>query len=165
MFWKVFRLAPLSVAVYPFFALQAWVATIIAWALSPLIAGISMATGKNEVRIFSLLYTHDASLDGGIEQGKDGYDPNANGFKLWWQRACWICRNPAYGFCAYIVGYPAEGSVIIFESGSPYPPVSHWTVIELKHGRRIFGYRNKSRWFGWKHAAIAGRHQLKSKPF
>jgi len=165
MFWKIIRLAPLSCAVYPLFALEAWIATLLAWVLSPLIAGVSMATGRNEVRLFWLFYTHDASLDGGIEQGKDGYDPNAQGLKLWWQRVCWICRNPAYGFCAYIVGCSADGSVIILERGSAYPPDHHLVVIELQSGFRIFGYRDGRRWFGWKHTPIAGRHQLKAKPF
>jgi hypothetical protein len=165
MLWKIVRLAPLSCAVYLFFAPIAMLATLLAWVLSPLIAGISMITGKSEVRLFALLYTHDASLDGGIEQGHDGYDPNAKGFKLWWQRVCWICRNPASSFDAYVLGYRADGSTIIFESGSPYPPIHYWTVIELKSGRRIFGYRHKGAWFGWKHEPIVGRYQLKAKPF
>jgi hypothetical protein len=75
MFWKIIRLAPFSVAVYPFLMPISWLVTLTAWALSPVIAGISMVTGKNEVGLFSLLYTHDASLDGGIEQSIDGYDP------------------------------------------------------------------------------------------
>ncbi|WP_431321683.1 DUF7338 family protein [Rhizobium sp. YTU87027] len=165
MFWKIFRLAPLSVAVYPFLAPISWLMTLTAWILSPLVAGISMATGRNEVGgPFAYLYTHDASLDGGIEEAIDGYDPKARGFKLWWQRVCWICRNPSGRFNAYVLGYSADGSSLILESGNPYPPVSHWTVIELKSGRRIFGYRHKSMWFGWKHTPIAGRHLLKSKP-
>ncbi|KWV59579.1 hypothetical protein AS026_28435 [Rhizobium altiplani] len=77
--WKVFRLAPFSVAIYPFLAPISWLVTPTELALPPVIAGISMATGKNEVRFFSLLYTHDASLDGGIKQAIDGYDPNAEG--------------------------------------------------------------------------------------
>jgi len=165
MFWKVFRLAPLSCAVYPFLMPISWLGTLTAWALSPVIAGISMVTGKNEVSFFSLLYTHDASLDGGIEQSIDGYDPTATGFKLWWQRVCWICRNPGARFNGFVLGYPSDGSKLIFKSGEPYPPVSYWTVIELKSGRRIFGYRHKGRWFGWKHEAIAGRYLLKAKPF
>jgi hypothetical protein len=165
MFRQVFKLAPRSVLVYPFLCLCAWFMTLVAWVLSPIIAGISMATGKNVVPWLGWLYTHDASLDGGIEQTKDGYDPAAKGFKLWWQRVCWVCRNPAYGFVAGPLGFSAEASALIFESGSPYPPVKHWTVIELKGGRRIFGYRNGGKWFGWKHTPIAGRYQLKSKPF
>ncbi|WP_051321096.1 hypothetical protein [Rhizobium mesoamericanum] len=166
MFWKVFRLAPFSVAVYPFLAPIAMLATLLAWALSPLIATISMITGKNEVGgPLAYLYTHDASLDGGIEQKHDGYDPNAKGFKLWCQRVCWICRNPASRFDAYVLGYPSEGSTLIFASGEPYPPIHYWSVIELKNGRRIFGYRHQGRWFGWKHEAIAGRYLLKAKPF
>ena len=165
MFWKVFRLAPFSVAVYPFGALLSWLVTLLAWVLSPLIAGISMATGSNQVSWLGWFYTHDASLDGGIENHIDGYDQNAKGFRLWWQRVSWICRNPGYRFNAYVLGYSAEAPVLIFESGTAWPAVSYWTVIELKGGRRIFGYRSGSRWFGWKHEPIAGRHQLKSRPF
>lgn len=165
MFWKVFRLAPAAVLVYPLLVPISWLMTLLSYAMSPIIAGISMATGSNQVPWLGWLYTHDASLDGGIEQSKDGYDPAAKGFKLWWQRVCWVCRNPAYGFVAGPLGFSAEASALIFESGEPYPPVKHWTVIELKGGRRIFGYRNGGKWFGWKHTAIAGRYQLKSKPF
>lgn len=165
MLWKIIRLAPLSVAFYLFFAPIAMLATLLAWVLSPVIAGISMVTGKNEVRLFSLLYTHDASLDGGIEQRHDGYDPSAKGFKLWWQRVCWICRNPASSFDAYVLGYSSDGSNVVFESGAPYPPVRYWTVIELKSGRRIFGYRHKGAWYGWKHEPIEVRYQIKAKPF
>jgi hypothetical protein len=165
MLWTVFRLAPLSVAIYPFLAPISWLMTLASYAMSPVIAGISMATGSNQVPWLGWFYTHDASLDGGIEQGKDGYDPAATGFKLWWQRVSWICRNPGYRFNAYVLGYSAEASILFFESGAGYPPVKHWTIVELKTGRRIFGYRNGSRWFGWKAEGIGGRHQLKSKPF
>jgi hypothetical protein len=165
MLWKVFRLAPVSVAVYPLLVPISWLMTLLSYVMSPIIAGISMATGSNQVPWLGWFYTHDASLDGGIEQSKDGYDPAAKGLKLWWQRVCWVCRNPAYGFVAGPLGFSAEASALIFETGSPYPPVKHWTVIELKGGRRIFGYRNGGKWFGWKHTPIAGRHQLKSKPF
>lgn len=166
MFWKIFRLAPFSVAVYPFLMPISWLVTLTAWALSPLIATISMITGKNEVGgLLAYLYTHDASLDGGVGDHIRGYGPNAKGFKLWWQRVRWICRNPGGRFNGFILGYPSDGSTMIFKSGEPYPPVHYWTVNELKSGRRIFGYRHKGRWFGWKHEAIAGRYLLKAKPF
>ncbi|KWV42142.1 hypothetical protein AS026_21270 [Rhizobium altiplani] len=165
MFWKIIRLAPLSCAAYPLLAPIAMLATLLAWVLSPLIAGISMVTGSNQVLWLRWFYTHDASLDGGIEQAHDGYDPNAKGLKLWWQRVCWVCRNPASSFDAYVLGYPADGSKVIFESGVSYPPVRYWAVIELKSGRRIFGYRHKGIWWGWKHEPIEGLYQIKAKPF
>ncbi|MDM9643891.1 hypothetical protein [Rhizobium sp. S163] len=165
MFMMVFRLAPVSVLVYPLLVPISWLMTLLSYVMSPIIAGISMATGSNQVQWLGWFYTHDASLDGGIEQNKDGYDPNATGFKLWWQRVSWIARNPAYRFNAYVLGYSAEASIVILESGTGWPPVKHWVVIELKGGKRIFSYRNGSRWFGWKPEPIGGRHQLKSKPF
>lgn len=165
MFWKVFRLAPSSVAVYPFAFIVSWVVTLLSYVLSPLIAGISLATGSNQVPWLGWFYTHDASLDGGVEQGKDGYDPAATGFKLWWQRVCWICRNPGYRFNAYVLGLPAEGTTIIFREGDEWPNFRLWTVLETKSGRRYFGYRGKNdQWFGWNYMAYAGRHLLKSKP-
>ena len=166
MLKKAFNLAPWSFAIYPLGFIAAGVMTILTWGLMCwIIATISMITGSNQVTWLRWFYTHDASLDGGIEQGKDGYDPNAKGFKLWWQHVCWICRNPAYGFVAGPLGFNAEGSAIIFQSGEPYPPVKHWVIIELKSGFRIFSYRHKSMWYGWKPEGIANRHQLKSKPF
>ncbi len=56
MLSKIIRLAPLSVAV--------WLVTLTAWVLSPLIAGISIARGKNEVGgLLAYLCTHDAGLE------------------------------------------------------------------------------------------------------
>ncbi|KQV81748.1 hypothetical protein [Rhizobium sp. Root1220] len=165
MFWKVFRLAPLSVAIYPACALLSWLATLLSYPLSPLIAGISMVTGKNEVGgLLAYFYTHDNSLDGGVDAGIPGYDANARGLKRWWLRVCWICRNPSYRFNAYVLGLPAGGTTIIFRQGE-WPNFRLWTVLETKSGRRYFGYRGKNdQWFGWNYIAYAGRHLLKSKP-
>lgn len=166
MVLKALKLAPWSFVIYPLGFIASWVMTFLTWGLMCwIIATISMMTGSNQVKWLGWFYTHDASLDGGIEQGKDGYDHNAKGFKLWWQRVCWCCRNPAYGFVAGPLGFDAEGFKIIFESGTAYPPERHWTVVELKSGFRIFGYRNGRMWLGWKNQDIAGRIQLKSKPF
>lgn len=166
MILKAFKLAPCSFLIYPLGFIASWVMTFLTWAVMCwVIATISTITVRNVVPWLGWFYTHDASLDGGIEQNKDGYDPNAKGFKLWWQRVCWICRNPAYGFVAGPLGFSADGFKIILESGKAYPPVKHWTVVELKSGFRIFGYRNGGTWCGWKNQDIAGRIQLKSKPF
>lgn len=166
MFFKVFKLAPLSMITYPFYLLLSWIATLLAFILSPLIAAISVITGKNQVSGFlSYFYTHDASLDGGIEQGKDGYDPNAKGVKLWWQRVSWICRNPAYKFVAHVLGFKDEGSELIFEHGEAWPNSDYWTVVRSPRGYNYFGYRGKKCWFGWNYMSYGGYHQVKSKPY
>ena len=167
MLLKVFKLASLSFLIFPFCALLSWLMKGVACLLSPLIATISMITGKNEVGgILSYFYTHDATLDGGAEGGHDGYDINAKGFKLWWQRIKWICRNPAYKFNAYVLGVDAQTSKIIFAEGlNDWPNFNYWTVIETKGGWRLFGYRGtKDIWFGWNYIPYGGRHQLKAKP-
>lgn len=168
MFWTVVKMAPLSVAIYPFCALLAWLMTLIAWLLSPMIAGISMATGKKDVSgPLSYFYTHNASLDGGVEQKVDGYDPAAKGFRLWWQRVCWICRNPAYKFCAHVLGFKGMtgNQDIVWSSGQAYPDPDFLYVIKSPSGRLFFGYRGKRCWIGWNYTTYGGYHQLKSKPF
>jgi len=167
MIIKAIKLAPWSFIIYPLGFVAAGIMTILTWVLMCwIIATISMITGSNQVLWLRWFYTHDASLDGGIEQNKEGYDPNAKGFKLWWQRVRWICRNPAYRFNAYVLGFAAEGSVLIFEAGDQWPNFRYWTVMRSAGGWHFFGYRGKNdRWFGWNYMAYAGRHQIKSKPF
>lgn len=167
MFRKVFKLAPASVIFYPLLMLLSWiVAWVIAVPLSPLVATISMITGRKDVGgPLSYLYTHNASLDGGIEQKVEGYEADAKGFRLWWQRVRWICRNPAYKFNAYVLGFSGDGASVIFRQGVEYPDFALWTVVQSASGRRFFGYRGKSCWFGWNYTTYGGYHQLKSKPF
>jgi GH24 family phage-related lysozyme (muramidase) len=101
MFWKVFRLAPFSVLAFPPLALLLWLATLAAFVFSPVIAAISIVTGRNTVGgPLSYLTTHNATLDGGVDQGVAGYVAGLTGFRLWWQRTCWVCRNPAYKLAA-----------------------------------------------------------------
>lgn len=168
MFWKVARRAPVSVAVYPFAFLLSWLMVGVAYGLSWLVALISVVRGTKDVGgPLSYLYTHNASLDGGVEQGVSGYLPNLTGFRLWWQRTCWVCRNPAYKFNAYILGFDDEGAVVIFDNGIIHrnKPFGYWYVVEAKGGRRFFGYRGERAWIGWNYREYGGRHQIKCKPF
>jgi hypothetical protein len=166
MFWKTLRLAPLSFVAFLLFAPLLWIATLLAFVFSPVIAGISMVTGKNTVGgILSYLTTHNATLDGGIDQGVIGYEPNLSGWRLWWQRTCWVCRNPAYKFAALVLGFPTEGSKVVFESGSKDKPYSYWSVIETASGARYFGYRGGGTWIGWNYRPYGSWHQFQAKPF
>lgn len=164
--FKALRKAPLSVVIYPWLALLSWVVTLLAWILSPLIAGISVVKGTNNVGGFlSYFYTHNASLDGGVEQEVDGYDKDAKGLKLFWQRTCWVCRNPSYKFNAYILGFSGDGAKLIWEEGSRKAPYGYAYVVQSPKGWKFFGYRGKRSWIGWNYRTYGGRHQLKSKPF
>lgn len=166
MFWTICRLAPLSVAIFLPLAVLLWLATLWAFILSPLIAAISIATGKNTVGgPLSYFTTHNATLDGGVDQGVAGYEPNLSGWRLWWQRTCWVCRNPAYKFAALCLGFPTEGSTLVFEAGSKDKPYSYWSVVQAANGTRYFGYRGGGTWIGWNYRPYGSWHQLQAKPF
>jgi hypothetical protein len=159
MFWKIFKQAPVSMITYPLYALVSWTVTLLSFALSPLIAGISMVTGKKDVGgPLSYFYTHNASLDGGVEQGVKGYDKDATGLSLFWQRVCWICRNPGYKFGSHVLGFKGEGSKVLFNDGV-------WSIVQSPKGNKYFGYRDPKKWLGWSYKTYAGYHQLKSKPY
>jgi hypothetical protein len=64
-----------------------------------------------------------------------------------------------------VLGYPSDGSKLIFKSFEPYPPVSYWTVIELTSGAASGAIATSADGSGGSHEAIAGRYRLKAKPF
>lgn len=80
------------------------VLVLTAYVLSPFLALWSMKYGPvlpGKWRWFSTL---NATLDGYIAQGVSGFDPNAKGFKLWWQRTRWTWRNPCNGWQSEALG-------------------------------------------------------------
>jgi hypothetical protein len=162
-FLKAFKLAPWSVIKYPAWFLVAVISILIAYINSPLIAAYSVIKGvKNVGGFWGQLYTHDASLDGGIEQNIEGFEATAKGFKLFWQRTVWICRNPAYRFRAEKLGAGKE-AVFIWKEGEGLSPPNFWYVMETPDGKRYFGHRADyhykkgkyiKHWIGW----TPGRH-------
>lgn len=171
MFWKVFKMAPLSVVVFPFLILLSWiVGTFGSWVISPLLASWSVITKNPTPKGFwAWFYTHDNTLDGGWDVGIDGYkNPlELSFFGLIWQRMCWICRNPGYGFNAFVFGFKGQDNVdTVFQSGIPYPPDKYWYVVkDQATGKLYFGYRGKKAWVGWNYLAYGGYHQLKTRPW
>jgi hypothetical protein len=129
--------------------------------LSPLIALYSVVTKNPAPKIFAWFYTHDDDLDGNHPL----YIPvPTNVFKLWWNRTCWICRNPAYGFAAKAVGFKTSDVVCettVIKDG--------WVNKFYKKGKLVgFGYRklNNERniWIGWASPSHDGKHyMLKNK--
>lgn len=151
--------------------------TIICYIISPLLAAWSVLANIDVLPWpFSLFHTHDNTLDGGQKQG---YEIGVTGWKLWWQRTRWICRNPIYGFNAYIFGFDHDGYRVLRESGAvpdfSKPSAYYSNVMEDAGGRRYFTYRRNiplfggrfiKVWVGWNYVAYGGiKHQLKTHFF
>lgn len=98
--------SPLVIAALWWFgALGFWSWTLPLFLFSaPSLAALSFMTGPKLPGILRWFSTLNATLDGGIEQGVDGFDPNAKGFKLWWQRTLWTYRNPCNGWQSELLG-------------------------------------------------------------
>ncbi|WP_439502792.1 DUF7338 family protein [Aminobacter ciceronei] len=96
-----------------------------------------------------------------------------------WRRfmvACWwLWRNPGYGFDAYVLGFDADGVLIVSDCGvadfDRGRTVSRLVVMQAADGRRYFSYRRDQMladnrfakiWIGWHWAANDGhRHMIK----
>src|ERR1044072_696243 len=170
MFWKVVKQAWYSMLIFPVLILLSWiVGTLGSWLISPVLALYSViAKTPTPGGLWVWFYTHDNTLDGGFDAGIDGYkDPKTlNPFSLWWQRTCWICRNPGYGFNAFVLGFKhTENVKIVWDDGIPYPEDHYWYVIQSDGGWKFFGYRGKKAWVGWNYLNYGGWHQLKTRPW
>lgn len=151
----------------------------LAYLLSPLLALISMATGPVLPGFLQWFSTTDDTLDGGQHQHPEIYPP-ATGFKLWWQRTCWICRNPAHGWQARVMGFPTEGHSVIFtrmKTGgiqSDGRTFTIKTIMKSASGKTYFSYRSEKKlfgsrylkvWIGWNPTAYDGvSHQYEFQP-
>ncbi|MBY5727779.1 hypothetical protein [Rhizobium leguminosarum] len=139
---------------------------LLSYALSPLLAGLSLLTGPKLPGVLRWFSTLDADLDGGVGQRVMGYKAALTGWRLWWQRTCWICRNPAHGWQSELLGMPAAGSIIVRQVISETPK-NQWYVMETAKGVRFFcfkrdqplfgGYYLKV-WLGWVNKAYDGRN-------
>lgn len=139
----------------------------LAYLLSPLLAGASVIFDSNPLpgrwQWFSTL---DADLDGGIGQGVKGYKADLSGWRLWWQRTCWICRNPAHGWQSELLGMPAAGAVIL-EQQIGEQPKRQWYLMETANGVRFFCFKRDQPlvggwylkiWLGWVNKPYDGRN-------
>lgn len=119
--------------------------------LSPLLAALSMITGPVLPGVLRWFSTMDDTLDGGQHQHPEIYAIGATGFKLWWQRTSWICRNPSHGWQARVLGFPTAGHVVVSEG-------PHLTIMKDARGRTYFSVRFYSPkvWLGWNPKAYDG---------
>lgn len=137
---------------YLIFALSAPLslfANLLAWALCLPLAALSVALDRDVLPWpLSLLHTADNTLDGGQ---KDLGWPAVTGWRLIWQRACWIARNPASGFDA-LLGLPRGPETIVTlvsQRGFVGSP-DYRAIHRLDYrGRRYFSYRTNKLWLGW----------------
>lgn len=159
---------------YIAFAFASMLVNLAAYVLSPSLAAYSVWRGIDVLPYpLNLLHTHDNTLDGGQKQG---YEIGVTGWKLWWQRTCWIWRNPGYGFDAYVLGFDHAGYRVLRESG-PVPDFSqpsafYSNVMMAANGRRYFTWRRNiplfggcflKVWIGWNYMAYGGvKHQIKT---
>ncbi|QIG73229.1 hypothetical protein EVC02_008 [Rhizobium phage RHph_N17] len=156
---------------YSIFAVLAILLVIFAIILSPLLAGLSVIFKLQKLPGFWQWFsTVDDTLDGGQRQHPEKYKAGVRGVPLWWQRTCWICRNPAQGFCVYAFGYPMSMSYLADEIVKPH---SKYKTYRLGNGDLIFSYqvdvplfgkRHLKLWFGWARKTSILRYSLKAVP-
>ncbi len=139
---------------------------LLAYLLSPLLAAISLLTGPRLPGVLQWWSTLDADLDGGVSQGVKGYKAGLSGWQLWWQRVCWICRNPAHGWQSELLGMPAAGATVLEERVADNPK-RQWYMMKTAAGVRFFCWKRDQPigggfylklWFGWVNKAYDGRN-------
>ncbi|NEI48638.1 hypothetical protein GR217_13115 [Rhizobium leguminosarum] len=137
-----------------------------AYLLSPLLAALSLMTGPRLPGALQWFSTLDANLDGGVSQRVNGYRAGLSGWRLWWQRTCWICRNPAHGWQSELLGMPAAGSTLI-KGVLSYDPNQQLYLMETAKGVRFFCWKRDQPlfggiylklWFGWVNKSYDGRN-------
>lgn len=153
---------------YILFAIVSTLLVLLAWLLSPLLAGLSVLLDRNTIGWFG---TVDDTMDGGQHQHPDRYPAGVTGWRLWWQRTGWICRNPAQGFQAYMLGYAATPFYLVTDEARGTMRTRLWRSAA---GKRVFSYqwnipigggRHIKMWFGWALKASINRFSLKFIPF
>lgn len=168
---------------YCVFAVLMGVLILLAWVLSPFLAAVSVVFGVNRLPLgLQWFSTVDDTLDGGQKQHPEKYPQGVGGVSLWWQRMCWICRNPAQGFGVYAFGYSMTSSYMESDDeitlwGKPgefkQRVLKSEKIYVLGNGERIFSYQRNvplfgkyylKIWFGWARKTIILRYSLKTVP-
>jgi len=119
--------------------------------------------------VFSYVHTHDDDIYG---TGMTKVRPTR--MKDRWTHAMWwICRNPGYGFDAYVLGFPGEGMVFEKKINNGKDGMNNrFDIMKAANGKRYFSYRRDIRWsetrylklwFGWHYQSKDGgkSHMLK----
>lgn len=162
---------------YCLFAIPGLALVVLAWLLSPILAGASVLFGVKRLPLgLQWFSTVDDTLDGGQKQHPDKYPAGVGGASLWWQRTCWICRNPAQGFGVKLFGYSMNSSYMENETTTGRAGEAPFTCLRiyiLGNGRRIFSYQRNiplggkrylKLWFGWAKKTNILRYSMKVVP-
>lgn len=156
--------------IYCVYSMSAIIMVILTYILSPFLSLYSVIFNKKNLPMpFYLFQTHDNDLDGGQDQG---YKITTNKFRLWWQRMCWLCRNPAYAYSAYIIGLDIDDYELVRTDDSFIDDKSDarltFTIFNhVSKDKKRFGIRwhpiwsdsfYVKYWIGWNHASYDGLH-------
>lgn len=176
-FLSIFKQYPLLIIKWPLFTFISLYFTLLAWILSPLLSAISVIFGVSTLPgIFQWFSTINDDLDGG--QHQVGYKKDVKGFRLWWQRTCWICRNPAHGWAAYLLGFKTGDFEVLYHTESAKESSSSnkisISILKTADGRIWFAYKRDipffknhylKVWIGWNDKPYGGWHHEVFQPF
>lgn len=157
---------------YALWALLSLAFNFVVWLLAPVVAIPAAIFKLASLPVpLSWFYTHDTDIYGSATT----HEPIPGTVWGRYKRAVWwMYRNPGYGFDAYVLGYPADGSIVNVGAshgtfGSNDGAILHASIV-YPSGLRLFSYRRDVRltktkylkvWFGWHYVNQAGRRMLK----
>lgn len=156
------------IALYIIYAVLSFLFNIFVVITSPIWALIAAAFKLETLPgIFKWVHTHDNNIYGGLMP-----ITFSQRFKA---AVRWLCRNPGYGFDAFVLGFKSSniefqnttGNYQLFESSTS---AFQKDIMTLMNGSKRFSYRRniplwKNRyikiWFGWHYLDQAGYRMLK----
>lgn len=152
---------------YPIYAVLLLISKIVVFVTAWIIAIIPAIFKLKELPWpFSLAHSHDDDLYGSKTTGES--IPKSV-FGRWKRITWWIMRNPAYGFAAHVLGFPATAVVRTLDTGKSIEK-GLMTTFLLNDGSTRWGYRQDLYWafgfyvkiqLGWYWKERAGYHMLK----
>lgn len=139
--------APILLSAYIFCYLTCWL-----W------AGIAAAFKLDKLPgAMAWVHTHDDTVYGSRYRKSHSLPIPESFWARWTAAMWWICRNPAYGFAAFVLGFP-DSDVLSIERGKP------WSMFKMRDGSQRFSYAHYGKlkiWVGWQPANQAGWHIMK----
>jgi len=137
---------------YVFYTVIQLLFTALAMILTPVIALFTQSDG-NLPAYLKWFQTFDATVDEGWKNGYFGtFLTPPTGFKLYWFRMLWLWRNPAYGFCYYLLGENFDPENWVITKWVKTDTVSYF-IAKSKDGKLFnvsYGGPKGSYKLGWK---------------
>lgn len=154
---------------YIIYAVASLLFDLLVWVTSPIWALWAAAAKRAALPYpFSLVHTHDDDIYG----SKTTREPVPGSFFGRFKRAVWwLCRNPGYGFDAWVIGVnETDVKEQIIDGDDKREGV--YNTLLLKNGGERWGYRRDLFYredgerycklsLGWNHVAQSGFHKLK----